>query len=196
MQIFSQRKMPCLTSSLRSRASQRRLRVTERRRRERARGAARAPRRCARSPLGERAAVEWHQRRFFASARPNEAASSAPSRSHRRRRSRGGAPARSRARPHTDERWSGSTRASRRSTTHVSAADGGREEIRVRNPIPLSLSFLFLSSFSFFLLLLLRPRKSCLARLWYQMWGILLLGARSDGYNVRRNRFVVPRPKP
>jgi hypothetical protein len=26
--------------------------------------------------------------------------------------------------------------------------------------------------------------------------GILLLGARSSGYNVRRNRFVVPRPKP
>jgi hypothetical protein len=27
------------------------------------------------------------------------------------------------------------------------------------------------------------------------LWGILLLGARSDGYNVRRDRFVVPRPK-
>jgi hypothetical protein len=28
------------------------------------------------------------------------------------------------------------------------------------------------------------------------VWGILLLGARSGGYNVRRNKFVVPRPKP
>jgi hypothetical protein len=28
------------------------------------------------------------------------------------------------------------------------------------------------------------------------VWGILLLDARSGGYNVRRDRFVVPRPKP
>jgi hypothetical protein len=31
---------------------------------------------------------------------------------------------------------------------------------------------------------------------WMVVWGSLLLGARSGGYNVRRNRFVVPRPKP
>jgi hypothetical protein len=132
-----------------SRTPQRRLRANERRRRERARGAARAPRRCARSPLGERAAVEWPQRRFFAPARPDEAASSAPSRSCRRRRSRGGAPTRSQARPHAGERWSGSTRASHRSTTHGSADDGGREEIRVRTLAPLCFSFFF---FSFFFL--------------------------------------------
>jgi hypothetical protein len=46
----------------------------ERERRERARGAARAPRQCARSPLGERATVEWPQRRFYRRA-------AAPSRS-------------------------------------------------------------------------------------------------------------------
>jgi hypothetical protein len=58
-----------------SRAPQRRLRATdERRRRERGRGAARAPRRCARSPLGERTTVEWPQRRFYRRA-------AAPSRS-------------------------------------------------------------------------------------------------------------------
>jgi hypothetical protein len=44
----------------------------------------------------------------------------------RRRRSRRGAPARSRARPHADERWSGSTHAARRSMTRGSAADGAR----------------------------------------------------------------------
>jgi hypothetical protein len=57
-----------------TRAPQRRLRATERRRRERARGAARAPRRSARSPLDERATVEWPQRRFYRRA-------AAPSRS-------------------------------------------------------------------------------------------------------------------
>jgi hypothetical protein len=30
----------------------------------------------------------------------------------------------------------------------------------------------------------------------FRVWGILLLDARSGGYNVRRDRFVVPRPKP
>jgi hypothetical protein len=104
---------------------------------------------CARSPLGERAAVEWPQRRFFAPACPDDAVSSAPSRSRRRRRSRGGAPVRSRARPHAGERWSGSTRASRRSTTRGSADDGGREEIRVRTLAPL---FFFPFSFPFFFL--------------------------------------------
>jgi hypothetical protein len=44
----------------------------------------------------------------------------------RRRRSRRGAPARSRARPHADERWLGSTRVARRCTTHGSTADGAR----------------------------------------------------------------------
>jgi hypothetical protein len=63
-----------LFSSAPSRASQRRLRATERRRRDRARGAARAPHRCARSPLGERATVEWPQQRFYRRA-------AAPSRS-------------------------------------------------------------------------------------------------------------------
>jgi hypothetical protein len=56
------------------RSAAERLRATERRRRERARGAARAPHRCACSPLGERATVEWPQRRFYRRA-------AAPSRS-------------------------------------------------------------------------------------------------------------------
>jgi hypothetical protein len=67
---------------------------------------------------------------------------SAPSRSHRRRRSTRGAPARSRARPHADERWSARRRG--------------------------KASALLLPLF-FFLLLLPRPRISRLARLWYQM---------------------------
>jgi hypothetical protein len=58
---------------------------------------------------------------------PTRWRASAPSRSHRRRRSTRGAPARSRARPHAVERWSGSTRAARRSTTRGSAADGDCE---------------------------------------------------------------------
>jgi hypothetical protein len=59
---------------------------------------------------------------------------------------------RSRARPHAGVRWSGSTRASRRSTTRGFADDGGREEIWVRTLAPLCFSFFsFLSSFlSFF----------------------------------------------
>jgi hypothetical protein len=161
---------------------QRRLRATERRRRERARGAARAPRRCACSPLGERATVEWPQRRFFASARPDEAASNAPSRSRRRRRSRGGAPVRSRARLHTDEPWI-----------------CGRRWLRGnpgKKPTPPSLSF-FLSFFFFFhsssstSATDKQPSPALVPNVGY-----FLLGARSDGYNVRRDRFVVPRPKP
>jgi hypothetical protein len=55
---------------------------------------------------------------------------SAPSRSRHQRKSKRGAPARSRVRPHADERWSGSTRAARRSMTRGSAADGDCEETR------------------------------------------------------------------
>jgi hypothetical protein len=59
---------------------------------------------------------------------PTRRRATALSRSRRRRRSRRGAPVRSWARPHTDSRWSGSTRVARRSTTRVSAADGDCEE--------------------------------------------------------------------
>jgi hypothetical protein len=63
---------------------------------------------------------------------PTRRRATAPSRSRRQRRSRRGAPARSWARPHADERWSSSTRAARRSTTRGSAADGDCEETQVR----------------------------------------------------------------
>jgi hypothetical protein len=59
---------------------------------------------------------------------PTRWRASAPSRSHRRRRSRRGVPVRSWARPHVDSLWSGSTRAARRSTTRGSAVDGDCEE--------------------------------------------------------------------
>jgi hypothetical protein len=79
-----------LVSSAPSHAPQRRLQATdERRRRERARGAARAPRRCARSPLGERATVEWPLRRFYAFARPDEVASVGSSSTQIQKRSAG-----------------------------------------------------------------------------------------------------------
>jgi hypothetical protein len=73
---------------------------------------------------GRRAAVE----RASLRRRPSpHRCSLAPTRwrasARRRRRSRRGASARSRARPHADERWSGSTRAARRSTTRVSVMD-------------------------------------------------------------------------
>jgi hypothetical protein len=85
-----------LALSLSLLAPQRRLRAPERRRRERAGGAARGPRRRARSPLGERAAVEC--------------LSGAPLRGRSPERRRAALPeasssTRSRSRPPADERW-------------------------------------------------------------------------------------------
>jgi hypothetical protein len=95
---------------------------------------------------------------------------------------------RSRARPHTDERWSGSTCAARRSTTRGSAADGGCEEIQVRNLLlPLFLSFVFFHSSSSTPTTDKQPIPALIPDVGY-----VLLGARSNGYNVRRDRFVVP----
>jgi hypothetical protein len=100
-------------------------------------------------------------------------------------------PMRSRARPHADERWSGSTRSTRRSTTRGSAADGGREEIRV-NPSS-SLFFLFFSFPFYFFLSSSTPateKQPSLALI--PLKGSFLLGARSGGYNARVKRVVDP----
>jgi hypothetical protein len=94
--------------------------IDEHERRERARGTALSP-----SPVCA-PTVGWTRHRRVASV------ASLRVRSHRRgderRLHQGSSPARSWARPHADERWSGSTRAAHRYTTRGSTVDGDCEE--------------------------------------------------------------------
>jgi hypothetical protein len=125
-----------------------------------------APRWCVRPPLGGRTTVEWPQWRHFTSARTDEVKSVEISPTQR-----------SRARPHVDSRWSGSTRAARRSTTRRSAADGDCEGVRV-SPKPYSSSSV---------LLLPQPQICVLARLWYQCTGSI--SSRRKIHRVSRLRI-------